>query len=150
MTTPPQAPGQVPPQRTGRVAWVVGFLTYIPIPFVHLVVAAVTMLVVGLLQRKHGGIAARNGTRAANFGLTLLLVPLIIGAAMAIGIATGTPTSDGVRMQPWADGMMFGAITIYLVMSLVSGIYAIAGTVWSGKGEEARLPAVPFIRAPRT
>ena len=42
------------PPRNGTIAWALGFLAYIPVPFLGLVVAGITQLVVGLGQRKHG------------------------------------------------------------------------------------------------
>ena len=66
------------PPRNGTIAWALGFLAYIPVPFLGLVVAGITQLVVGLGQRKHGGLAAVNGVRAANWGLTQLCWPLLL------------------------------------------------------------------------
>src|SRR5690606_16990569 len=90
----PAAPDAAPPPH-GTVAWAMGFLAYIPLPIVSMVIAGVTQLFVGLAQRKHGGLAAANGVRAANWGLTQLSWPVLMVIIMTIGITTGTPNPDG-------------------------------------------------------
>src|SRR5699024_2172922 len=51
------------PERTGTVAWALGFLAYFPIPVLGLILAGLVQLTVGLAQRKHGHLAAVNGIR---------------------------------------------------------------------------------------
>ncbi|MEE1618378.1 hypothetical protein [Brachybacterium sp. J153] len=143
---PPSAP-----PRNGTVAWALGFLAYVPIPFVNVLVAGLAQLVVGLRQRRHGGLAAVNGVRAANWGLTQLCWPVLMLATFAIGMLTGTPspTGDGVLFTPVMNALMFTMIGLFLVLGLAQLIYAIVGTVQASKGARVGLPAIPFLRAPR-
>lgn len=141
-------PGGAPP-RSGTVAWAVGFLAYLPIPMVGLIVAGVTQLIVGLAQRTHGGLAATNGVRAANWGLTQLCLPVLVILALVIGILTGESTGTGVRFTPVMNGVMVTVAVLFFVVALLEAIYAIVGTVQASRGREVRLPVIPFLRATR-
>jgi|SRR5699024_5904444 len=159
--TPPPTPAQPPvpqprpvqpaPQapRTGTIAWGLGFLAYVPIPMVNVVVAGVTQLVVGLRQRRHGGLAAVNGVRAANWGLTQLCHPVLLAIALLLTVATGTPSPDGgYSVQPWAGTLVFVMIGLWFLLSLVQLLYALIGLSTASKGDEVRLPVIRFIRLP--
>lgn len=138
------------PPRSGTVAWAMGFLAYIPIPIVGLIVAGLTQLFVGLAQRKHGGLAATNGVRAANWGLTQLCWPVLMLIVAVISITTGEPSpTGGVYITPVMEGFMVAVAVLFLVVGLLQVIYAIVGTVQASKGREVRLPVIPFLRAPR-
>lgn len=150
--TPAPAPGPAPaaPARTGTVAWALGFLAYIPIPFLGLIVAGITQLIVGLGQRKHGGLAAINGVRAANWGLTQLCWPVLMTLTILLGALTGSPgESGGVSFTPAMEVVAFSVTGLYLLVSLAEAVYAIVGTVMASKGKMVRLPVIPFLRAPR-
>lgn len=139
-----------PPARTGTVAWALGFLAYLPIPFGNLVIAGLVQLLVGLAQRKHGGVAAANGVRAANWGLTLLCWPVLMAAALALGFATATPTPDGTRiLSTPMEVVIFGLIGVYVLLCIAQMIYSIAGTLQSSRGKAVQLPVIPFLRDPR-
>ena len=140
------------PRRNGTIAWALGFLAYIPVPFLGLVVAGITQLVVGLGQRKHGGLAAVNGVRAANWGLTQLCWPLLLAISMTIGVLTGSPSPSGgggIVFTPVMNGVVFTVLGLYVLVAVMEAVYAIVGTVKASKGLEVRLPVIPFLRAPR-
>ena len=140
------------PPRNGTIAWALGFLAYIPVPFLGLVVAGITQLVVGLGQRKHGGLAAVNGVRAANWGLTQLCWPLLLAISMTIGVLTGSPSPSGgggIVFTPVMNGVVFTVLGLYFLVAVMEVVYAIVGTVKASKGLEVRLPVIPFLRAPR-
>ena len=147
--TAPACPPATP--RNGTVAWALGFLAYVPIPFVNVLVAGLAQLVVGLRQRRHGGLAAENGVRAANWGLTQLSWPVLMAVALTIAALTGEPsaTGDGVRFIPVMTGIVFTLLGLYFVLGLLQLVYAIVGTVQANKGARVRLPVIPFLRGAR-
>lgn len=155
--TPAQPPVPQPPPvqptaqapRTGTIAWGLGFLAYVPIPMVNVVVAGVTQLVVGLRQRRHGGLAAVNGVRAANWGLTQLCHPVLLAIIGVVTVVTGTPSpTGGYSVQPWAGTLLFVMIGLWFLLSLVQLLYALIGVATASKGDEVRLPVIRFIRPP--
>lgn len=134
-----------PPQ--GTIAWALGFLAYIPIPFFNVVISGLTQTIVGMRLRKHGGLAAENGRRAANWGLTqltwfvlalLCISPIWVMMAMADGRLVEPP--------PALVALAIGMLVLYLVLGLAQAIYAIIGTVLASQGKVARLPAIPYLR----
>ena len=165
MTTPhghldpaaPDNPGHATPPvqaRTepgGTPAWALGFLACVPIPFVNVLIAGITQLVVGLRQRRHGGLAAQNGVRAANWGLMQLCWPVLMALYVALAVVTGepSPTGDGVRFTPLMEGVVFTMLGLYFLLGLMQLIYAIVGTVQASKGGRVGLPVIPLFRAPR-
>ncbi|MFI8777902.1 hypothetical protein ACIGH6_12570 [Brachybacterium paraconglomeratum] len=166
MTTPPGDPdpaaphpesaaGPVPsyaavrPEPRGTIAWALGFLAYVPIPFVNVLVAGITQLVVGLRQRRHGGLAAENGVRAANWGLTQLCWPVLMAVSLAVGALTGEHSETGVRFAPVMEAVVVAVVILYFVLGLMQLIYAIVGTVQASRGARVGLPVIPFLRRPR-
>lgn len=148
----PEARGQgVPgePVRHGTIAWALGFLAYLPIPVVGLLVAAIAQVVVGLRQRRYGGLAAVNGVRAANWGLTQLCWPVLMVITVALGALTGTPSSGGgITFTPLMNTLTFTMLGLLFLVALMEAIYAIVGTVLASKGRPVRLPVIPFLRVP--
>jgi uncharacterized Tic20 family protein len=144
-------PGAHPVEsRPGTIAWAFGFLIFLPIPFVNLLVTAITHVVAGLAQRKHGGLAEVNGIRAANWGFTLLLWPVLMAVTMTIGALTGTPSpSGGVYFLPAVQTIAFILLALYFLLCLVAIVFAIVGTLQAGKQGPVKLPVIPFIRAPK-
>ena len=146
----PAGPDTVPggPVRTGTIAWALGFLAYLPIPFVGLLVAAITQVVVGLRQRRHGGLAAVNGVRAANWGLTQLCWPVLMAITVVLGVLTGSPSpsGDGVLFTPVMNTVAFTMLGLFFLVALLEAVYAIVGTVLAAKGRLVRLPVIPFLR----
>ena len=139
------------PERTGTVAWALGFLAYFPIPVLGLILAGLVQLIVGLAQRKHGHLAAVNGIRAANWGLTQLCWPVLMALSLTLAALTGepSPTGDGMRFTPVMEGIVFTMLGLYLLLGLMQLVYAIVGTVQASKGRVVRLPVIPFLRAPQ-
>lgn len=113
-----------------------------------MLIAGIVQAIVGARQRKLGGVVAENGRRAANWGLTqiagflLVLVawlPLPITAVLAEDSSAQPPTPFIV--------LAVGAVVVYMVLCVVEAVYAIAGTVIAAKGNVAKLPSIPFLRA---
>ncbi|MGP9539936.1 hypothetical protein ACT3SP_18240 [Brachybacterium sp. AOP43-C2-M15] len=146
---PVTAPAGQPP-RNGTIAWAIGFLAYLPVPVLGLIVAGVAQLVVGLGQRKHGGLAAVNGVRAANWGLTQLCWPVLMAVTVLIGVLTGSPgASGGVSFHPAMEVVTFTMLGLFFVVALLEAVYAIVGTVMASTGRRVPLPVIPFLRTPR-
>lgn len=145
---PHAAPGAVAP-RNGTIAWALGFLAYLPIPFLGLIVAGLAQLFVGLGQRKHGGLAAVNGVRAANWGLTQLCWPPLMALTILLGVLTGTPGEGGVQFPAPVMVLVFVMLGLFVLLCVLEAVYAIIGTIQASKGRQVRLPAIPFFRAPR-
>lgn len=154
-TTGPTPAGPAPtpsvPARNGTIAWALGFVAYFPVPFVGLLIAGITQLFVGLRQRKHGGLAAVNGVRAANWGLTQLCWPVLMALTTLIAVLTGapSPTADGMTFHPVMNVLVFTVLGLFFVVCLLQAVYAIVGTVMASKGRRVRLPVIPFLRTPR-
>lgn len=148
---PAALPVQARPAPRGTVAWALGFLAYFPIPFVNVLVAGIAQLVVGLRQRRHGGLAAQNGVRAANWGLMQLCWPVLMGLSLTLAALTGEPSpkGDGVRFTPVMEGIVFTMLGLYLLLGLTQLVYAIIGTVQASRGRRVGLPVIPFLRTPR-
>jgi uncharacterized Tic20 family protein len=146
----PSAPAPVPGRpRNGTIAWALGFLAYLPIPFLGVIVAGIVQLCVGLAQRRHGGLAAANGVRAANWGLTQLCWPVLMATTLTLGALTGSPGESGVTFTPVMNALVFTMIGLYLVLGIAQLVYAIIGTVQASGGKRVRVPVIPFLRAPR-
>ncbi len=130
------------PTHTGAVAWGIGFIAYIPIPFANLLISGLTQIIVGLTQRKHGGVAAQNGVRAANWGMVQVLwlvgLPVIIG----LGVLTGTPTgNESVKFTPFFDALALTWVGLYLLLGLLHLAVTIWGLVVAKQGRMACVPA---------
>lgn len=141
----PQPHPAAPP--TGTLAWALGFLSFIPIPFFNLVIAGITQTIVGMRLRKKGGVADENGRRAANWGLTLLtwfvLALLCLSPIWAMGIASG---GEPVRPPTVLNVLAFSALALYVILCLVQVVYSTVGTIMAATGKVAPLPAIPYVR----
>lgn len=148
-------PQQVPyrPQRNGTIAWALGFLAYIPFPIVNFIVTSLVQLFVGLAQRKHGGLAAKNGVRASNWGLTQLVILLAwIVAVILVDTLLDWPAKDpyGSTTDGTAhDGVLALLGFALLAFGILVLVYTIAGTVRAAKGKDVGLVVIPFIRTPQ-
>src|SRR5699024_7083280 len=79
------APYSQPPA-SGAVSWAMGFLCFIPIPYVSFLIAGIVMAAVYPSQRRKGPVAAENARFAANWGLTVILaVVVLVGSAIVVG-----------------------------------------------------------------
>ncbi|MDQ1129571.1 hypothetical protein [Microbacterium sp. SORGH_AS_0888] len=131
------APGYPPAVPTGRVAWALGFLAYIPVPAVGVVIAAFAMLLAYRSQQRRGPLAAENARNAANWALTLLGVFVLCGLWVLVWALAGATHG----FFP-----IGAAVIVYFLLALTHAVVTIVGTVVSGS-RVFRCPiAVPFLR----
>jgi uncharacterized Tic20 family protein len=121
---------------TGALAWGLGLLGLLFLPFANLVVSGVVMVAVGLAQSRSGGLARVNGRRAANWGLTVLL---ILAPCIALWITALTIRAEG--FFPWGI-----SVIVWGVLGIANLVAAIVGLVQANAGGEVRFPAIPFLR----
>lgn len=133
--------------------WAWGAIAYFPIPFFNVLISGLVQWRMGLAEIKHGGLAAANGRRAANWGLTQLtwfvfFVVAVVGFwALALSGVLGPVGPDGsVRPPAWVSALMMGVVSTYLLISLLQFIYLIVGILHSSKGREVKLPVIPFVK----
>ena len=152
MTAPPLPP---PPQvqqfqhpapgpGRGTIAWAMGLAVLMCLPFVGSVLASVLMITVGLSLRSKGGLAARNGVHAANWGLTyLVLTVVLVGTHFGLLWYLTADDPDGI------EGFFpFGlVITAWALVSLWHLVLCMWGIVASGQGRELRGTGLPVWRA---
>lgn len=130
------------PQATGKEAYLLGFLAYIPVPFLGSLVAGAAMALAYRGQRHKSALAAENARRAANWGLTYVLATVVVLVATALGglAANRAGGSDG----PLA------VLALLLPLGIAHLMVTIRGVVLAGRGEVFRNPiAIPFLRAGR-
>lgn len=113
------APQHFPGNMTldGRIAWAFGLLALIGLPFLSLLAPSITMIIVGLKQRRKNPVAARTGRNAAIFGSVHLL---IVTAFITVGIAVSLVRGGGVSS---ADNPLL----VYLFVIPVGIYLAIVG-----------------------
>lgn len=123
---------------TGTLSWGLGLLAYLPIPLFSLVIAGVAMACAYPSQRRRSPVAAQNARHAANWGLTVVLVCVVmIGAVVALALALG-PTPGDRALIPFV--LIFPLGVAHLVM-------VVRGMVRAGRGQVlATRLAIPFIR----
>lgn len=137
--TNPYAPPRAyqPPAPTGRVAWALGFLAYIPLPVAGLLLAAIVVLAVYPSQRRKGSVlAAENARGAANWALTVILV-LVLCALWVLVLAL-----SGANHGFFPIGV---AVIVYLLLGLAHAVVTIVGTVVSGRRVFRNPLGIPFI-----
>lgn len=142
-------PGPQPPmvpRRTGAVAWGLSFLAYIPLPFFNIVITGIVQLCVGLAQRKHGGVAAQNGIRAANWGLTQLTWFVLLAIVLAVQFITDP---DGTEELTPLAVVAIVLVCVWLLLCILNLVYGIVGLVMAQHGKVAACPSIPYLRAPR-
>ena len=128
-----------PRPATGGVAWGLGFLAYIPIPFASVLIAGVVMMISGLSMRSRGPLAAANGRNAANWGLTLIVLTVVlVGATIVWGVSAGG--GEGSGFFPFGIPLL-----IWVGVSVAHVVFVIMGLVRAGKGQVFRAPAIPFF-----
>jgi uncharacterized Tic20 family protein len=123
---------------TGTLAWGLGLLAYLPVPLLSLVVAGVAMACAYPSQRRRSPVAAENARRAANWGLTVVLVCLVmVGAVVVLALALG-PTPGSRVLLP---------LVLIFPLGLTHLVLVVRGMVRAGRGQvlETRL-AIPFLR----
>ncbi len=140
-STPGDPPGGAgyPPRRNGALPYGLGFLAYIPIPFFNFIITGIVMASVYQSQRKYGALASENARRAANWGLTMVtvMVVMVISSLVMIPFVDGTEIS-GVAAIP---------IGIILPLGIAHLVIIIMGLVKANRGDVfANKLAIPFLR----
>ncbi|MFV0374255.1 DUF4870 domain-containing protein [Microbacterium sp.] len=126
--------------KTGAVAWGMGFLAFIPVPFVNFLVAAITVVIVGLGQRKYGGVAAGNGVQAANWALTFFPL-VVVGAVLNLTAVINAAPGETGMSPPGVLGTLLLAGA-----GIANLVFLIVGLVKANRGEIFRAPGIPFFR----
>ncbi len=148
MPPPPPPSGWSPPpppppagSTAGALPWGLGLLVFVCVPFVSSVIASVTMAIVGRSQRSREWAVAENGRRAANWGLTyLLLTVLLVGGHFTLLFVL---TRDGSEIEGFFP---FGIIiTTWAVLTLVHVGLSVAGLIAGLNRKVLRAPAIPFF-----
>lgn len=146
MTTPPpsvQQPAHQPPSGNGGWAWLCGLIVVLCIPFVSSLAASALMMAVGLAQRGKGELAADNGVRAANWGLTYGIATIVLG-----GIHFGLLwflTRDGSTIEGF---LPFGLpILIFVLLTLVHIAVCIRGGIVATQNRSFDVNGIPFFRS---
>lgn len=139
---PPAGYGIPPrPTRTGDGAWWAGLVVFALIPFVSSLAAGITQWLVGRGQQKHGPLAAENGRRAANWGMTYLLATLVLvgGHFFLLYLLTRDGSSIG-GFYP------FGIIiTVWMAYTVVHVVVSIWGGIVAKSGRVFKLNGLPFL-----
>lgn len=126
---------------TGRYGWASGFLAWIPIPFVGLIIAAIAMALAYHRARfKGSALATENARRATNWGLTVLVLAALCGLYVVVLVNLVPDANQGF----FPVGVV---VIVYLVTVLVHTIITIVGTVKAGGGKVFNPGiAIPFVR----
>jgi uncharacterized Tic20 family protein len=105
--------------------YALGFIAYIPIPFVGLLIGAIVMVATFSSSQKKGGLIAENGRRAANWGLTVIavMVVLILWVVVLATVFNG---------QPWSTPV--GPIVMYLALGVAHLVILVMGLVKANAG----------------
>lgn len=137
----PVYPQPVPPR--GLLPWVLGFLIFVPFPFVGGLASGIAMAVSGGSSRRAGGPARENARSALNWGLTYLLVSTLLLVLHIVLLFTLTRGSGASGFFPIGI-----PITVYFAISVLHVVLVIIGTVRVSSGKVMRVPfAIPFLRA---
>lgn len=139
-TPPPPPTAPEPPQPTGpaTLAWALGLIILACVPFVSSLIASFAMVFAGISASTRGGVVGENGRRAANWGLTyLLLTVVLVGGHFGILFAAGT-----------IEGFFpFGLIILtWVAVSIAHVAICVLGIVRVSQGRALRPWAVPFYR----
>ena len=143
--TPAGQPAVPPPGFKGTAPWALGFLAYVPIPFIAQIMTGLIMAAVYPTHKRRGPIAHANARNAANWGLTYsVLTVVLIGIAIvfAMILSNNGTTRGGATMLPVIP------LLVWAALSLLHVIVVIVGTVQAAKGSVFRFPlAIRFISA---
>lgn len=127
---------------TGQKSWALGFLAWIPIPLISLLIAAVAMLAVyPSTKRRQQPVATENARRAANWALTFLTI-IVLSFATMVTIAVSVPDANSGGFFPIGYGL-FGLVVVPIAHTIIT----ISGTVIAGKGQVFRnWFSIPYLR----
>lgn len=128
------------PPATGALPYGLGFLAYIPIPYLSLVIAGIVMASVYPSQKKKGGLAAENARHAANWGLSLIVYMVLAFLVFAVLLATRPEGSTGF----FPVGI---PVLVFFALGIAHLVVIIMGLVAANKRTVMRNRiAIPFIR----
>lgn len=128
---------------TGTLSWALGFLVFLPIPFLGGIISGVVMALTFGAAAKHGGVARENARSAANWGLTYVTLSLVLVIGHFIAVIAFSDTGLGRGFFPIGIPIM-----VYLAVSILHVVLVIMGTVKTSSGGTMRVPfAIPYIRA---
>ncbi|UEJ83792.1 hypothetical protein Bra3105_05615 [Brachybacterium halotolerans subsp. kimchii] len=149
MTQPPPShdprfPPTQPAPPSGALAWGLGLLVFLLVPFFSTVIAGVTMLAVGAHSRTKGGLAHVNARNAANWGGTYLVLTLILVPLHFVLLLTLADGPYGHDFFPLGT-----AISLWGLVTLFHIVVSILGLIFSLTGKVFWIPAIPFLRAGR-
>jgi len=136
------------PPASGTVSWAMGFLCFIPIPYVSFLIAGIVMAAVYRSQRRKGPVAAENARFAANWGLTVILaVVVLVGSAIVVGPVLASVDGPGEEGVP---GLSIALILVAIFgVGIAHLVMIIIGVVRASKAEVFRCPlAIRFLRTP--
>jgi hypothetical protein len=135
-------PAYTPPPPTGRFSWALGFLAYIPIPYLSLVVAGIVMWATYPSRSRHPSALVRDNARhAANWGITILIIFLLCIAYVIATSVSAENRAAGFLPIGWG-------VIAFFALGIVHLIVTIAGTV-IGATRVFRGPGIPFLREPK-
>ena len=124
----------------GALPYGLGFLAYIPIPYLSLLVAGIVMAAVYPSQKTKGGLAAENARHAANWGLSLIAYIVLDFLFFAIMLATRGDNSTGF----FPVGI---PVVLFFALGIAHLVVIIMGLVAANKRTVLRNRiAIPFIR----
>ena len=130
------------PDSTATSSYRFGYLIFIPLPFVSTIAAGAAIVALYPRYRRAGGIAAENGRRAANWGLTVLAAMLIVTPFVG--------TAAKVASEQRSAWLVWVLVSAYLLVSAAHIAVVMFGRAFARQGRVFENPlAIPFIR-PRT
>jgi len=105
-----------------------------------MIVAGIVMAVVYPSQKRHGGLAAENGRRAANWGLTIVALMVVIAGSYVWLSLAGEHDASLAR----AAGIPLAS---YIVLSIVHVVVILIGLVRANRSQVFNNPlAIGFFR----
>ncbi|WP_449407885.1 DUF4870 domain-containing protein [Microbacterium maritypicum] len=130
------------PAPRGLLPWALGLLILVPFPFVGGLASGIAMAVSGGASRRFGGVARENARVALNWGLTYLLLSVVL--IVSHFVLLFALSADG----PVTGFYPFGTvITIYFALSVLHLVLVIVGMVRASAGKVMRIPfAIPYLR----
>jgi uncharacterized Tic20 family protein len=137
---PPAAYQQpLAPPATGALPYGLGFLAYIPIPYLNLIIAGIVMASIYPSQKTKGDLAAENARNAANWGLSLILY-MVLDILFFVILLVSNGDSTGF----FPVGI---PVVIFLALGVAHLVVIIMGLVAANKRAVLRNRiAIPFMR----
>jgi uncharacterized Tic20 family protein len=127
-----------PLEESGTVTHALGFLAYVPIPYLSILITGLIQVLSYRSVRKRGPRAAEVARPAGNWGATLLLVMAVLIALEIILIAGANGQSSFLPFIP-----LFG----FLALCVTHLVVTIGGTMAASKGLVYRNPlAIQFFK----